>query len=148
METGTLNHEGIAGAGAAVEFLASLGDGRHPARAARRAPSRRSIERGQELVERLWTGLAEIARGDAVRPAAGPAAHADGGASPSTAGASDEVATALAAEGVFVSNGDFYATTVVARLGSPRAGWCVPGAPATRPPRRWTGCWRASRRGW
>ena len=33
---------------------------------------------------------------------------------------SDEVATALAAEGVFVSNGDFYATTVVERLGSRR----------------------------
>ena len=29
----------------------------------------------------------------------------------------DEVAIALAAEGVFVSNGDFYATTVVERLG-------------------------------
>jgi len=30
---------------------------------------------------------------------------------------SQQVATALAAEGVFVSNGDFYATTVVERLG-------------------------------
>jgi selenocysteine lyase/cysteine desulfurase len=30
---------------------------------------------------------------------------------------SDEVAVALAGEGVFVSNGDFYATTVVERLG-------------------------------
>ena len=30
---------------------------------------------------------------------------------------SDEVAGALAERGVFVSNGDFYATTVVARLG-------------------------------
>ncbi len=29
----------------------------------------------------------------------------------------DDVATALAADGVFVSNGDFYATTVVERLG-------------------------------
>jgi selenocysteine lyase/cysteine desulfurase len=29
----------------------------------------------------------------------------------------DEVATALAGDGVFVSNGDFYATTVVERLG-------------------------------
>jgi selenocysteine lyase/cysteine desulfurase len=30
---------------------------------------------------------------------------------------SEEVATALAGEGVFVSHGDFYATTVVERLG-------------------------------
>ena len=30
---------------------------------------------------------------------------------------SDAVAAALAAEGVFVSHGDFYATTVVERLG-------------------------------
>jgi selenocysteine lyase/cysteine desulfurase len=29
----------------------------------------------------------------------------------------DEVATGLAGDGVFVSNGDFYATTVVERLG-------------------------------
>jgi selenocysteine lyase/cysteine desulfurase len=36
--------------------------------------------------------------------------------------ASDEVATALAADGVFLSNGDFYATTVVERLGLSASG--------------------------
>jgi selenocysteine lyase/cysteine desulfurase len=35
---------------------------------------------------------------------------------------STEVARSLAQEGVFVSNGDFYATTVVERLGHAREG--------------------------
>jgi selenocysteine lyase/cysteine desulfurase len=35
---------------------------------------------------------------------------------------SDDVAAALGREGVFVSNGDFYATTVVERLGLAREG--------------------------
>jgi len=52
---------------------------------------------------------------------------------------SDEVALALAERGVFVSNGDFYATTLVERLGFGAAGSCEPAAPATPPRRRWSG---------
>ena len=54
LETGTLNHEGIAGAGAAVEWLASLAEG----------GSRR-----ERLARRLQR--AARARGGAVRPALG-----------------------------------------------------------------------------
>src|SRR5580765_4159989 len=55
LETGTLNHEGIVGAGAAVEFLASLaGDG--PQGSTRRDRLARALgalhQRGQELVGR------------------------------------------------------------------------------------------------
>ena len=42
LETGTQNHEGIVGAAAAVEFLASLAEGPDAPRAARGARSRRS----------------------------------------------------------------------------------------------------------
>jgi cysteine desulfurase family protein (TIGR01976 family) len=115
METGTLNHEGIAGAGAAVEFLASLA-----AEGSRRERLQHTFaalhRRGQELVERLWEGLGEI-RG-VTRYGLPPGRPRTPTVSFSVAGhTSDEVARALAADGVFVSSGDFYATTVVERLG-------------------------------
>ena len=72
--------------------------------------------RGQELVERLWRGLGEI-RGVTLygpppgRPRTPTVAFTLHGAP------SESVAAGLAAEGVFVSHGDFYATTVVERLG-------------------------------
>ncbi|MEO6969867.1 MAG: cysteine desulfurase-like protein, partial [Chthoniobacterales bacterium] len=57
-ETGTQNHEGIAGAAAAVDFLASLASG-----ATRRerlgAAYAELQERGGELVRQLWQGLSE-----------------------------------------------------------------------------------------
>ena len=59
LETGTLSHEGIVGAAAAVDFLASLaaapGPGGEPPRAAFTALH----ARGHALFERLWTVSAE-----------------------------------------------------------------------------------------
>ncbi len=115
METGTLNHEGIAGAGAAVGFLASLSQGN--TRRERLVGTLNVLhERGQGLLERLWEGLSRTP---------GVRLHGPRPSEPRTptvaftvAGRSaDEVASALADRGVFVSSGDFYATTVVARLG-------------------------------
>lgn len=115
LETGTQNHEGIAGAAAAVDFLASLGTG-----ADRRERLTSAVvairERKHELFGRLWEGLAEI-RG--VRLLGVP----PGGARTPTvafaiAGVDPVDATrALAERALFVSHGDFYATSVVARLG-------------------------------
>jgi cysteine desulfurase family protein (TIGR01976 family) len=115
LETGTQNHEGIVGAAAAVDFLASVAEG--PDRRARLAASMATLHvRGQELVERLWKGLGSI-RGVTVYgpPPAEPR-------TPTVAftvrgKVSEDVARALADRAVFVSNGDFYATTVVRRLG-------------------------------
>jgi selenocysteine lyase/cysteine desulfurase len=115
LETGTLNHEGIVGAAAAVEFLASLAPG-----AARRERLARTFSalhrRGQALLERLWTGLGGIAGVTLYGPPPGRPRTPTVGF---TVGGrtTDAVATALAGEGLFVSNGDFYATTVVERLG-------------------------------
>ncbi len=115
METGTLNHEGIVGAGAAVDFLASLARG--GSRRDRLASTFAALhQRGEELFGRLWSGLGSV---DGVRLYG----LAPGRARTPTVGftvrgrTTDEVATALAGEAVFVSNGDFYATTVVQRLG-------------------------------
>jgi cysteine desulfurase family protein (TIGR01976 family) len=116
-ETGTLNHEGIAGTAAAVEWIASLGEA--PATHLREAlwGAYQAIEAHEtELFARLHTGLGDI-RGVRVY---GPAA--DGRRTP-TAGftvegvSPDEAARRLGAEGVFVWNGDFYATTVCDVLG-------------------------------
>ena len=115
LETGTQNHEGIVGAAAAVEFLASLAEG--PDRRARLARAMAALhERGQQLAHRLWIGLGAI---DGVT-LHGPPPQAP--RTPTLAFTlrghrSEDVARHLAERAVFVSNGDFYATTAVRRLG-------------------------------
>jgi len=115
-ETGTLNHEGIVGAGAAVDFFASLADNGESRRARLANAFDALHENGSDLVRALWNGLREI---DGVR-LYGPE---PGIPRTPTVGFtvdgyfSRDVAVALAERGVFVSHGDFYALTVLERLG-------------------------------
>ena len=120
METGTLNHEGIAGAGAAVDFLGSLSPGK--SRRDRLVATFAALhERGQALVTQLWNGLSETPGVTLYGPP--PTERRTPTVAFTVEGrTSDEVATALAGKGVFVSNGDFYAATVVARLGLTASG--------------------------
>ncbi len=161
LETGTLNHEGIAGVRAAVDFLASLagwrdldadagariprvpgwsanglpeeggGHVRRPTESsgerfrgpesARRAALRRTFEglhaRGESLFAALWEGLDGH---PAVRLYGPPPGEPR---TPTLAFAVEglearEVARRLAGEhGVYCSHGDFYASTVIERLG-------------------------------
>jgi len=121
LETGTQNHEGIVGAAAAIDFIASL---------AGRAPSRREAlrrafaglrRRGEQLLARLWNELSTIDRLTLYGPPPG---------TPRTPTLSftikgrttDDIARALARQGLFVSNGDFYAATVIERLGQSAEG--------------------------
>ena len=115
METGTQNHEGIAGAAAAVDFLASLADG--PTRRARLETAFDGLhERAMALVERLWTALSDFPTVTLFGPP--PAAPRTPTVSFTVEGCpSEDVARRLSDRGLFVSNGDFYATTAVARLG-------------------------------
>jgi cysteine desulfurase family protein (TIGR01976 family) len=119
-ETGTQNHEGIAGAAAAVDFLASLAPA--PTRRERLGTGFRQLhERGQTLIKQLWDGLSEIERVHLYGPPPG------GTRTPTIAFTvndvpSIEVAKKLAERGVFLSHGDFYAMTVVERLGLPPDG--------------------------
>lgn len=114
-ETGTLNHEGIAGAAAAVDFIASLASG--PTRRARLNNAVTTLEeRGAELASRLWEGLGAIDGVTLYGPS--PAEPRTSTISFTVEGhASTDVARHLAERGVFVSHGDFYALTVVERLG-------------------------------
>ena len=115
IETGTQNHEGMVGAAAAVDFLASLGDG--TTRRARLASAFMGLhQRGSRLLQRLWDGLSSIEGVTLYGPK--PGAPRTPTVAFTLAGSSaDEVARRLADRGVFASSGDFYATTVVARLG-------------------------------
>ncbi|HEX4682267.1 MAG TPA: cysteine desulfurase-like protein [Gemmatimonadaceae bacterium] len=115
LETGTQNHEGMVGAAAAVDFLASLSGTGGSRRDALSGTFTELHARGEALLATLWSSLANIDGLTLYGPPPG---------NPRTPTLSftlrgfttDEVAVALAKRGVFVSNGDFYAATVVDRL--------------------------------
>jgi cysteine desulfurase family protein (TIGR01976 family) len=115
VETGTQNQEGMVGAGAAIDFLASLGNG--GSRRARLATAFAELhQRSSELTRRLWNGLGTIKRVRLYGPSL------DLPRTPTVAFtvdglASTEVSRRLASRGLFLSHGDFYAATVVERLG-------------------------------
>ena len=117
METGTQNHEGIVGAGGAVEFLASLAEARGLSRrAALEAVFAELHTRAHALVTRLYDGLSAIPGVTVYGPPPGRPR------TPTVSfvvkgRTSDEVARELVSRGLFLSNGDFYATTAVERLG-------------------------------
>jgi cysteine desulfurase family protein (TIGR01976 family) len=114
-ETGTQNHEGIAGAAAAVDFLASLAPG--DARRERlRAAFQQLHSHGEPLLNQLWGGLRKTERIRLYGPP--PGAPRTPTVAFSVKGMpAIEVAKKLAARGLFLSHGDFYAMTVVERLG-------------------------------
>jgi cysteine desulfurase family protein (TIGR01976 family) len=139
VEMGTLNHEGIAGAAAAVDFYASLvtqtdstptlregyRTGGISDRVIEAPPNRREVlksafaglrEHSSAQVLRLWQSLTKIngvrlygPTPDVVRT---PTVSFVVDRVPST-----EVARQFAARGLFASHGDFYAATVIQRLG-------------------------------
>jgi cysteine desulfurase family protein (TIGR01976 family) len=114
-ETGTLNHEGMAGAAAAVDFLASLADAASR-RAALAAAFAAIYERCLPLVQQMWDGVSAIDGVTVYGPP--PKAPRTSTIALTVRGvASSEVARRLAERGVFVSSGNFYAATVVERLG-------------------------------
>ena len=114
-ETGTLNQEGIVGAAAAVDYLASLASG--PERRNNLSTAFAEMHaRAARLFERLWNGLSTIPRVTLYGVPPG---------SPRTATlsftieglTSTEAARRLSEKGLFLSHGDFYAWTVVERYG-------------------------------
>jgi cysteine desulfurase family protein (TIGR01976 family) len=120
LETGTQNHEGMVGAAAAVNFLASLADG--ATRRERLVSAFATLhERGQALITQLWNGLHTIdgvtVFGPAPNEARTPTVSFIVKNIPAT-----EVTQQLVERGVFTSHGDFYAMTVVERLGQSEHG--------------------------
>jgi cysteine desulfurase family protein (TIGR01976 family) len=117
VETGTQNHEGIVAAAAAVDFLAGLTPTPLASRRERLATTFAALhERSETLLAQLWNDLATLPAVTLYGPTPG---------TPRTPTVSfrvkgftsQHVAEFLAPRGVYVSNGDFYATTVAERLG-------------------------------
>ena len=114
-ETGTQSHESIVGAAAAVDFIASLGSG--STRRERLASAfARMHERDTELCGALWNGLNEV---EGVRMYGPPPGRNRTSLVSFTVGdhPSRTVSTFLAERGLFLSHGNFYASTVVERFG-------------------------------
>jgi len=115
VETGTQSHESIVGAAAAVNFIASLGEG--DTRRQRIASAFDVMHtRDGVLARQLWDGLSKI---DGVklygptpdRPRTSLVSFTIGNLP------SAHVSKQLADRGLFISHGNFYAATVVERLG-------------------------------
>jgi cysteine desulfurase family protein (TIGR01976 family) len=121
IETGTQNHEGIVGASCAVDYLASLAvEPRCGSALARRQRLHAVFDslhkRGSALLKQLWDGLKDI---EGVR-LFGPPPGAP--RTPTLAFRLDgqpamDVARQLASRGIFASHGNFYARTLMRRLG-------------------------------
>jgi cysteine desulfurase family protein (TIGR01976 family) len=125
LETGTQNHEGIVGAAAAVDFLASL--------ARQTAGETPPVDRGsrRHRLEALFGALHDRSARqfrhlwDALAAVPGVTCYGPPPAAPRTPTlgfvvrgvSSGEVSAKLASRGIFASHGDFYAQTVIERLG-------------------------------
>ena len=115
LETGTQNHEGIVGTGAAVDFIASMGRG--ASRRERIVTAMGALHaHGDALVRQLWDGLGRLPNvrrfGPPPNEPRTPTVSFVFDGMPS-----EQVAIALARQGLFLSHGDFYAATVIERLG-------------------------------
>jgi cysteine desulfurase family protein (TIGR01976 family) len=128
-ETGTLNHEGLAGTLAAVDFLASLDSSADDRRTRLQRVMRELHRRGDRLATRMWEGLSSISGVRIFGPAPGTAPRTPTVSFLVEGVPSGEVSRRLAAEhGLFCSYGDFYASDVTTRLGVEAAGLVRAGA--------------------
>ncbi|HEV7765172.1 MAG TPA: cysteine desulfurase-like protein [Thermoanaerobaculia bacterium] len=116
VETGTQNHEAIAGIGATIEFLASIGG--------KGGTRRERLERGYadlhaaglRLTQQLWDGLTSLPNVKVYGPP--PSQPRTPTVSFRVDGMdSHDVARKLTESAIFASSGDFYASTVCDRYG-------------------------------
>lgn len=115
LETGTQNHEGIAGVRGALDFIASLGGG---------GSLRDRLTSGMQTIEDYEAALADEFRA-ALREMPGVKLYAapDGVRKTPTVAfrvedrTPHEVCERMAERGFFVANGDFYASTLAGKLG-------------------------------
>lgn len=129
-ETGTKNHEGLAGTGAAIDYLADLGVryGNAPASASRREKLRAAWQviepYEQQLAEKLIRGLQAIpgvriygiTNRDELHKRVATVSIRKEGATP------QQLATALFAQNIFAWEGNFYALAISERLGVEQSG--------------------------
>jgi selenocysteine lyase/cysteine desulfurase len=115
LETGTQNHEGIAGVKGAIDFIGSLGEG--ASQRERLVDAMQTIEEYEaNLAAKFRAGLRNLpnvivyAAPEGVRKTPTIAFRVEGLST-------DEVCARMLEHGFFVAAGDFYATTLAERLG-------------------------------
>ena len=114
VETGTQNHEGIAGVRATVDFLASLGSGSTRREKLAQFFTDAHAE-GMRLTRMLWDALSSMKRVRLYGPP--PDERRTPTISFTIDGMhADDVSRALAERALFASSGDFYAATVCQRF--------------------------------
>jgi cysteine desulfurase family protein (TIGR01976 family) len=115
-ETGTQNHEGIAGIRATIDFLASIG-GEGGSRREQLTRAYAALhDEGRKLTQLLWDGLSSIRKVRVFGP------KPDQPRTPTVSFTidglgCDDLARGLADDAIFASSGDFYAATVCERFG-------------------------------
>jgi cysteine desulfurase family protein (TIGR01976 family) len=123
LETGTQNHEGIAGVKGAIDFIASLGEG---------SSRREKLANAMQTIEEYEAGLAETFR-TALQDLPGVKLYAapDGIRKTPTIAfrvegySTDQVCVRMLQHGFFIAAGDFYASTIAERLGIKNSGGFV-----------------------
>jgi cysteine desulfurase family protein (TIGR01976 family) len=123
LETGTQNHEGIAGVKGAIDFIASLGEG---------SSRREKLANAMQTIEEYEAGLAETFR-TALQDLPGVKLYAapDGIRKTPTIAfrvegySTEEVCVRMLQHGFFIAAGDFYASTIAERLGIKNSGGFV-----------------------
>ena len=115
LETGTQNHEGIAGVKGALDFISSLGEG--PSQLEKLASAMRTIEEHETgLAETFRAALRDLpkvklyAPPDGLRKTPTIAFRVEGHAP-------EEVCARMLEHGFFIAAGDFYASTLAQKLG-------------------------------
>jgi cysteine desulfurase family protein (TIGR01976 family) len=115
LETGTQNHEGIAGVKGALDFISSLGEG--TSQREKLTSAMKAIEEHEDaLAETFRTALRDIpsvklyAAPDSVRKTPTIAFRVEGHTT-------EEVCLRMLEHGFFIAAGDFYASTLAQKLG-------------------------------
>jgi cysteine desulfurase family protein (TIGR01976 family) len=123
LETGTQNHEGIAGVKGAIDFIASLGEG--SSQREKVVDAMRAIEEYEaDLASKFRDGLRDLpsvklyAAPDGVRKTPTIAFRVKGHST-------DDVCAHMLEHGFFVAAGDFYASTLADKLGVVNSGGFV-----------------------
>jgi cysteine desulfurase family protein (TIGR01976 family) len=123
LETGTQNHEGIAGVHGALDFISSLGDG--TSRRERLASAMRAIEEYEAVLAETFRaalrdlpGVKLYAAPEGVRKTPTIAFRVEGHTP-------DEVCARMLEHGFFIAAGDFYASTLAEKLGISESGGFV-----------------------
>jgi cysteine desulfurase family protein (TIGR01976 family) len=123
LETGTQNHEGIAGVKGAIDFIASLGDG--TSQREKFASAMRTIEEYEaELAAMFRAAIRDLP--SVILYAAPEGAHKTPTIAFRVEGyAPEEICARMLEHGFFIAAGDFYASTLAEKLGISESGGFV-----------------------